>query len=278
MIRVCVAGATGWAGRAIVDGILASDDLVLASGVARSGTGHDLGLALGGARLDVTLLATVPEAVAAGMDVLVEYTSHASVKANVMAALEAGVAVVVGSSGLTADDDEEIDALARRRSVGVIAAGNFSITAAMAQAAALLVAPFLPHAEIIDLAAAEKPDAPSGTARELAQRLGAIRAASTDPAGRVPAGGSGGSEADLARGLTVAGIPVHSVRLPSFSVSTEVIFGLPDERLTIRHDAGSSAAPYVAGTLLAVRLVGGRVGLTRGLDTLLLGSARTGPA
>jgi 4-hydroxy-tetrahydrodipicolinate reductase len=65
---------------------------------------------------------------------------------------------------------------------------------------------------------------------------------------------------------------VHSVRLPSFSVSTEVIFGLPDERLTIRHDAGPSPTPYVAGTLLAVRLVIGRVGLTRGLDTLLLGS------
>jgi 4-hydroxy-tetrahydrodipicolinate reductase len=72
-----------------------------------------------------------------------------------------------------------------------------------------------------------------------------------------------------ARGAMVAGVPVHSVRLPSFSVSTEVIFALPDERLTIRHDAGSSAAPYVSGTLLAVRLVIGRVGLTRGLDTLL---------
>ena len=73
-----------------------------------------------------------------------------------------------------------------------------------------------------------------------------------------------------ARGTTVGDVQVHSIRLPSFSVSTEVVFGLPDERLTIRHDAGMSAAPYVSGTLLAVRLVGGRVGLTRGLDTLLL--------
>ena len=64
---------------------------------------------------------------------------------------------------------------------------------------------------------------------------------------------------------------MHSLRLPSFSVSTEVVFALPDERLTIRHDAGSSAAPYVAGTLLAVRRVGDVVGLIRGLDTLLLG-------
>ncbi len=68
----------------------------------------------------------------------------------------------------------------------------------------------------------------------------------------------------------MAGTQVHSVRLPGFTLSTEVVFGLPDERLTIRHDAGSSAAPYVAGTLLAARAVTGRSGLTRGLDTLLL--------
>jgi 4-hydroxy-tetrahydrodipicolinate reductase len=74
-----------------------------------------------------------------------------------------------------------------------------------------------------------------------------------------------------ARGATVGGAQVHSVRLPSFVVSTEVVFGLPDERLSIRHDAGGSPTPYVAGTLLAARAAPGRVGLTRGLDTLLLG-------
>jgi 4-hydroxy-tetrahydrodipicolinate reductase len=63
---------------------------------------------------------------------------------------------------------------------------------------------------------------------------------------------------------------VHSVRVPSFVVSTEVVFGLPGERLTIRHDAGATPEPYVAGTLIAVRRVGSLVGLTRGLDTLLL--------
>ena len=62
------------------------------------------------------------------------------------------------------------------------------------------------------------------------------------------------------------------MRLPSFVVSTEVVFAAPDERLTIRHDAGGTPEPYVQGTLLAVRKVVGRVGLTRGLDTLLLES------
>ena len=74
----------------------------------------------------------------------------------------------------------------------------------------------------------------------------------------------------MARGATVGGTQVHSVRLPSFVVSTEVVFGLPDERLTIRHDAGGTPEPYVAGTLLAVRRVRERPGLTRGLDTLLV--------
>ena len=67
----------------------------------------------------------------------------------------------------------------------------------------------------------------------------------------------------------MAGSQIHSVRLPSFVVSTEIVFAAPGERLSIRHDAGESPEPYVAGTLLAVRAVGDRVGLTRGLDALL---------
>jgi 4-hydroxy-tetrahydrodipicolinate reductase len=72
-----------------------------------------------------------------------------------------------------------------------------------------------------------------------------------------------------ARGATIEGTQVHSVRLPSFIVSTEVVFAAEGERLTIRHDAGETPAPYVAGTLLAIRTVAARVGLTRGLDRLL---------
>jgi 4-hydroxy-tetrahydrodipicolinate reductase len=263
MIGVCIAGATGWAGRALVVGVLAAEDLDLRSAVARGAAGADLGIALGGETLGIPTFGSVADALD-GVDVLIEYTSHASVKANTLAAIERGVGVVIGSSGLSADDFTEIDAAARQHTVGVIAAGNFSLTAAMAQAAALLVAPFLPQAEVIDYASATKADAPSGTARELAERLAGVR---TPVLGRPLDETAGLREA---RGAAVHGVPVHSIRLPSFSVSTEVIFALPDERLTIRHDAGSSAAPYVSGTLLAVRAVVGRVGLTRGLDTLLL--------
>ena len=178
-------------------------------------------------------------------------------------ALDRGVNVVVGSSGLSADDYGSIDSAARERAVGVIAAGNFSLTAAVLLRAATDAARHLAAWEIVDFASASKPDAPSGTARELAERLGEVRR----PSIGVPVDEIAG--APEARGATIAGSQVHSVRLPSFVVSTEIVFAAEGERLSIRHDAGDTPAPYVAGTLLAIRSVIGRVGLTRGLDQLL---------
>jgi 4-hydroxy-tetrahydrodipicolinate reductase len=265
-LRLCLAGATGWTGRALVPAVVEAPDLVLASAVSRSAAGRDLGEALGGEPLGVPVNATVGEALD-GVDVLVDYTSAAAVKAHTLAAVEAGVAVVVGSSGLTAEDFGAIDAVARERSVGVVASGNFSLTAAMAQAAALLAARHLPQWEVVDYASATKEDVPSGTSRELAERLGQVR----EPVLGRPIDEIVGPRE--ARGAGVAGTRVHSVRLPGYVVSTEVVFGLPDERLTIRYDAGSTPEPYVAGTLLAVRRAPALVGVVRGLDTLLLEGA-----
>jgi 4-hydroxy-tetrahydrodipicolinate reductase len=262
-LGICIAGATGWTGRALVDGVLAAPDLELRSAVARSAAGQDLGVALGRVPLGVPVHGSVVEALE-DVDVLLDYTAHDAVKANTLTAIERGVGVVIGSSGLTAADFEEIDAAARRHGAGVIASGNFSLTAAMAQAAALLVARHLPQWEVIDYASDAKADVPSGTSRELAERLESVRA----PVAAQPPDAVAGPRA--ARGATIGGTQVHSLRLPGFVVSTEVIFGLPDERLSIRHDAGGSATPYVAGTLLAARALAGRTGLTRGLDTLLL--------
>jgi 4-hydroxy-tetrahydrodipicolinate reductase len=263
-VAITVAGATGWAGRAVAEGVLASEDLSLTSAVSRSAAGKDLGSAWGGAANGVPVFGSVAEALE-GVDVLIDYTSHDAVLDNTLTAVRNGVAVVVGSSGLGADDFAQIAAAADEHGVGVVAAGNFSLTAALAQAAVLLAAKHLPSWEIIDYASASKPDAPSGTSRELAERLAEIKA----PDVEVPVGETAGYVE--ARGATVAGTQVHSVRLPGYTLATETVFGLPDERLTIRHDAGTSAAPYVAGTLVAARAVIGRRGLTRGLDTLLLG-------
>jgi 4-hydroxy-tetrahydrodipicolinate reductase len=251
-LAICVAGVTGWTGGAVAKAIAAADDLELRSGVSRSAAGSEVHGAPAYAGVDEAL---------EGVDVLVDYTSHDVAKANALTAIARGVAVVIGTSGLTAADFDDIDAAARERGVGVVSAGNFSLTAAMAKASALLAARFLPSWEIIDYASAGKADAPSGTARELAEQLGAAARE------RSPADTHGAVEA---RGADIGGTQVHSLRLPSFTVSTEIVFGLPDERLSIRHDAGSSAGPYVAGTLLAARAAPRRTGLTRGLDALLL--------
>ena len=249
-IRVCVAGVTGWTGSAVAEAVDAADDLELVAGVSRS---------------DPERYSSVAEALdAVEADVVVDYTHASAVRENVLAAVERGVGVVVGSSGLSADDYAEIDAKAREREVGVVAAGNFSLAAALMLRFALEAARHFDTWEVVDYASAGKEDAPSGTARELAERLGAVRA----PALGHPIEELHGPRE--ARGATVAGTQVHSVRVPSFVVSTEVVFGLPDERLTIRHDAGGTPEPYVAGTLLAARRVPELAGLTRGLDTLLV--------
>jgi 4-hydroxy-tetrahydrodipicolinate reductase len=228
------------------------------------GIADDLELVAGVSRSDPASFSTVEAALdAVPTDVLVDYTTAATVKRHVLAALDRCVAVVVGSSGLSAADYAEIDERARQQQVGVIAAGNFSLTAALLLRFATEAARHLGSWELIDYASLGKPDAPSGTARELAERLNAV----ASPMAGVQVEETLG--APEARGATIGTTQVHSLRLPSFSVSTEIVFGGDDERLSIRHDAGSTAAPYVAGTLLAIRAVRERVGVTRGLDQLL---------
>ena len=256
MINICFAGLTGWTAPPILAAIDAADDLTLTSGVSRSAAGQG------------AVYATAAEALAAApADVLVDFTSAAAVRVNAWTAVEAGVHVVIGTSGLTADDYAELDRLARDRGVGVIAAGNFSVMAAVLRRAASMAARHLGHWEIIDYASDTKPDVPSGTARDLAETLAQVR----EPARALPLAEIEGPVE--ARGAEIGGARVHSVRLPSFVVSTEVVFGGPGERLIMRHDPGLTPAPYVAGTLLAVRRVADAAGVRRGLDSLLFDPA-----
>jgi len=264
MIKVCLAGATGWTGKALATALHTSAEFELTSALTRTTGGKDLGEVIAGTHWGTPIYSDLNKALA-GVDVMIEYTGHASVKANTLAAIAAGVHVVVGSSGMSAEDFAEIETAAKNKGVGVIAAGNYSLTAALAQAAALMVAKHLPQWEVIDYASKKKPDVPSGTARELAEKLSAVH----KPEIGVPVKDIAGPQE--ARGADIGGTQVHSIRLPSFVVSTEVIFGLPDQRLSIRFDAGSSAEPYVDGTLLAAKAVVSTVGLTRGLENILLG-------
>ena len=262
-LRVCLAGATGWAGSELARGIAAAGDLQLVAAIARRSAGRALGDVLGEPRLAAPVFASVAQALATPCDVFVEYTKPDTAKANILAAIAAGKSVVVGTSGLSDDDYAEIDAAAKAKGVGVLACGNFALTVVLMQKFAEAAARLIPQWEIIDYAHDDKPDAPSGTARELANRLSRVRA----PQPTIPVGQTKGVRE--ARGGTVSGTQVHSVRLPGYTLSTEAVFGMPDQRLSIRHDTSPSARPYVDGALLAIRKVGGLKGLHRGLDSVL---------
>jgi 4-hydroxy-tetrahydrodipicolinate reductase len=262
-LSVCLAGATGWAGSALARAVAVANDLTLTAAVSRTHAGRKLGDVLGDARMACPVYSTAAEAVQHRCDVFVEYTGPESAKANVLVALEHGAHVVIGTSGLAEGDFADIDAAARRKRRGVLAAGNFAITAVLMQKFAEMAARFIPQWEIIDYAHDGKTDAPSGTARELAARLSRVRA----PEPTVPIDRTVGEP--QARGATLSGSQVHSVRLPGFVISAEVTFGMADQRLSIRHDAGSSAVPYVEGGLIAIRRVSTLVGVHRGLDAVL---------
>ena len=171
-IRVCVAGVSGWTGGEVARAVLACREFELTGAVARRSAGRDVGELLGLPAQRVLVSGTLEQALARPADVLVDFTSPESVKQRALDALSRGVRVVVGMSGLTAADFQDIERRATERGLGVIAAGNFSLTAALAKHFALLAAKHLPSWEVIDYAHAEKPDAPSGTTRELAEALG----------------------------------------------------------------------------------------------------------
>ncbi len=266
--RIVLGGATGWVGRVLVAAVAKADDLELAGAISRSAAGRDAGEAVGMAATGVGIVATIEEALKVPSDVLVDYTKPNVVKHNALTALSSGRHVVIGTSGLSAQDYAEIDAAAKKAGRGVLAAGNFSITATLLRRFALAAARYVPDVEILDYASPGKPDTPSGTARELAELLGEVLQTPTSK-----------PVADLTGVLETRGgaigsprpVQVHSLRVPSYPLSCEAVFGADNERLIIRHDAGPSAAPYVAGTLLAARRVSGFVGLKRGLDAVMDG-------
>lgn len=262
-IRLCLAGATGWAGSALARSIAQTDDIELVAAISRAYAQRILGDVLAEPRLASPVYATAQEALVHPCDVFFDYTQPYVAKANVIAALQHGAHVVIGTSGLTDADYAEIAGIAEQNQRGVLAVGNFALTVVLLQKFAEIAARFIPQWEIIDYASDGKKDAPSGTARELAARLSKIRPSElTVPLEQ--------TEGDVeTRGARINGSQIHSVRLPGYTISAEIIFGLPDQQLTIRHDSGSSAQPYIAGALLAIRKVSSFVGLRRGLDSVL---------
>lgn len=262
-IRVCLAGATGWAGSALATAISKSSDINLVSAISRTHAQNNLGDVLNESSINCPIYATAKEALSHPCDVFFEYTKPDIAKFNVLSALEHSANVVIGTSGLTDEDYAEITTASEKYKKGVLAVGNFALTVVLLQKFAEVAAKYIPQWEIIDYASDKKKDTPSGTVQELVHRLSSIRTSELT----VPIEQNQG--VTETRGARINGSQVHSIRLPSYSISAEIIFAMPDQKLSIRHDSGSSAQPYIDGALLAIRKVNGLVGLHRGLDKVL---------
>lgn len=263
-MRVIIGGASGWAGSALAHAVVESKDLELIAGVSRSFNGRTFDDVGTGSTCKAPLFGKLSDALACKADVYVEYTSSSVAKQHILEALEADCHVVIGTSGLGEADFQEITAMLAHSDKAVLAVGNFALTAVLLQHCAELVASYIPDREIIDYAKAAKKDAPSGTARELAARLERV-------ASEAPLSVALEDVAGIAtcRGGRVHGTQIHSVRSPAFTLGIDVVFGMQDQRLTISHEAGSSALPYVDGGLLAIRKVHTLQGFHQGLQSVM---------
>ncbi|MCH9814901.1 MAG: 4-hydroxy-tetrahydrodipicolinate reductase [Actinomycetia bacterium] len=215
------------------------------------------------AELDVgDSLAALP---AAGVQVVVDFTSPDAVMTNIEFCIEHGIGCVVGTSGLTPERLAQVAGwLESSPDTGVIVAPNFGIGAVLMMQFAAKAAPYFESVEIVELHHPAKVDAPSGTAAHTAELIAAAREA----AGTAAAPDATLSEVPGARGADIAGVPVHSVRLSGLVAHQQVLMGQPGEALTISHDSFDRAS-FMPGVLLAVRSVMARPGLTVGLDALL---------
>lgn len=241
MINVAVVGAAGRMGRAACEAVTAAADLELV------------------AALDV---ADAPHAVTScGAQVAIDFTRPEAVMGTIERAVEAGIHLVVGTTGFDESRLARVrELLGDQPRVGVLIAPNFSIAAVLMMRFAQLAAPHFESVEVIELHHPDKVDAPSGTARRTAELIAA--------AAEVPNPDATTSAIEGARGARVAGVPVHSIRLRGLLAHQEVLFGAAGETLSIRHDS-TDRSSFMPGVLLGVRTIPSRPGLTVGLEHLL---------
>jgi len=260
-LRMLVVGAAGRMGRELVRAAAAADDVSLVGAVDRARVGEDAGRVAGLEPNSVIITDSLSDAIAASSpDVVVDFTLPSAVMGNVRTALRAGVACVVGTTGLTEEDCSEIERLCEERKRPVFVAPNFAIGAVLMMQFAAQAARHMDAAEIVELHHAGKADAPSGTALRTAHLM--TSAAGSRLAGQRP------SDGRPSRGQAEGAVHIHSVRLPGFVAHQEVIFGGSGETLTIRHDS-TSRESFMPGVLLAVRKVRGLRGLVIGLENIL---------
>lgn len=244
-IRVGVLGSGGKVGQAIVDAVSASDDLEFTVGIDKDDDRAAL--------------------VDAGTQVVVDFTHPSVVMGNLEFLIANGIHAVVGTTGF---DDDRLDTvrgwLGEQPGVGVLIAPNFAIGAVLSMRFAAAAARFYDSVEVVELHHPQKADAPSGTAVRTAQLVAQARR----DAGLGPVPDATTTGLPGARGADVDGVRVHAVRLAGLVAHQEVLLGTAGETLTIRHDSMDRTS-FVPGVLLGVREVGGRPGLTVGLEHLL---------
>jgi len=262
-VRVAVAGAAGRMGRAAIRAIAREPDLVLVGAIGRTNNiGKDAGEVAGAGRLGVPVSADLERTLRNGVDVLLDFTPGAAAVDHARVAIPTGVAPVIGGTGITPQQINDLSRLCEEQRIGAIVAPNFAIGAVLMMEFARQAARYFPHAEIIELHHDRKRDAPSGTAVKTAALISTARGKEPVPAVKEEEMVPG------ARGGRAEGVPVHSVRLPGLVAHQEVIFGGPGQTLTIRHDSISEES-FMPGMLLAVRRVGSLPGLVYGLEKLL---------
>ena len=258
-IRVAVHGALGKMGQTLVNALCRETEMKIVGATDTKATEDYLPLPDGSgtvplsSNLEPILTNCQPE-------VVVDFSTANAVMPLVRLATERGVNLVIGTTGLSADDSREIDRLAKAKGVGVVIAPNFALGAVLMMHLARIAGKYLDHAEIIELHHERKLDAPSGTALSTAKTMAQARGKpfSTPPAGK---------RSD-SRGKQVEGISIHSVRLPGLLAHQEVILGGEGQTLSIRHDT-SGRECFMPGVMLAIKEVVKHKGVTYGLDSLL---------
>lgn len=268
MIKVLVSGAAGKMGREVVKAIVKDPETQLVGAVDKFGVGQDAGELAGIGAQGVVISDDLASALrASGAHVAVDFSTPAAVKENINTMLAAGVAPVVGTTGLKQNDLDEIGAASQEAQVPVFIAPNFAIGAVLMMRFAAECSRYFDTAEIIEYHHEKKLDAPSGTAFKTAQMMRAARDRDFEHVGGDAE--EEGSAAPHSRGGDMGGIAIHSVRMPGYLAHQEVIFSMEGQTLSIRHDTILRGECYMPGVLRAVKAVLKLRGLTYGLENLL---------
>ncbi len=258
-IRVVVQGASGRMGREVVNALCREPATKLVGAVELKVSDNYLALPDGSGTVPFSsdleyILANCQP------DVLIDFTTASATMPAVLTAVKHGVNLVIGTTGLTAEELSQIDNLSKAHQVGAVVAPNFALGAILMIHLAKIAAKYFDHAEIIELHHHLKADAPSGTALKTAKAMAEARG---KPFSQPPEQRSSDS-----RGQQIEGITIHSVRLPGILARQEVLLGGPGQTLSLKHDTISREC-YMPGVILATKEVVKRKGLVYGLDSLL---------